>query len=459
MGLKITFHGAAETVTGSKTLLESGNNRILVDCGMFQGPSSLRKRNWDKPEFEPHNLSAIVLTHAHVDHTGHLPLMIKYGFKGPIYCTPATKALLELLLPDTAYLQEEQARHAKKHGYSKHKDPKPLFTQEDAEVALSQVEEIDVLSRSEIMSDVSVTPTKAGHILGSNSLLIEMDNRSVSFSGDIGRYDMVILPDPQPMALGDLVVCESTYGDRLHPESDPETELAEAVNLAVQRNGCLLIPSFAVGRTQTLLYFLAKLEREGKIASIPVRVDSPMALDATIIYRRFKYDFDEDAQKILEDGDPVLLTKEIKFCRTVAESKELNNLKGPHIIISASGMATGGRILHHLKRLLPRSETTVLLVGYQAYGTRGRSLQENAEFVKIHGQKIANNAHIKTISSLSAHGDRNELLKWLKSSDGNPHQIKINHGEPDTAKSFARTLEEEFSWTASMALDKETISL
>lgn len=449
--VRVSFHGAAGTVTGSKFLVEAEDKKILVDCGLFQGKKSNREMNWKTPTFEPSELSAIVLTHAHIDHSGYLPLVVKKGFSGPIYCTPPTKALLHLLLLDAAHIQEEDARFANKHGTSRHKPALPLFTEKDAKATLTLLKTMPMRDTTEIFPSISVSTVCAGHILGATSFNLDIYGKRITFSGDLGRYDVPILPDPEPLEFGDLLLCESTYGDREHALGDTKRELASIVKLASLKRGPLLIPSFAVGRTQTLLYLLAELEREGEIPVLPTFVDSPMAVDATQIYLDFRRDYDEEAAELIEKGERPLHTENLTFCSSRNDSKALNNLKGPRIIISASGMVTGGRIMHHMMRLLPEEETTVLFVGYQAEGTRGRIIESGAKDVKIYGQHVPIKAEICNLSGLSAHGDKNEMTRWLKSCGGNPGQVKIVHGEKDASRAFSEHLREEFSWDVSVA--------
>lgn len=454
---RLTFYGAAQTVTGSKFLLEAGSNKILVDCGLFQGKKQLRLRNWDRPRFESSALSAIVVTHAHIDHTGYLPLVVREGYSGPIYCTEATAELLELLLPDSAHLQEEEARYANKHKTSKHAPAKPLYDASDVQETLRLLRPIRRGEPTALSPDITVTAHCAGHILGASSLNLDVFGKRITFSGDIGRYGVPILPDPCGVDLGDVLLCESTYGNRLHAASDIETELAGIIRQAIERRGPIIIPAFAVGRTQNLLYYLADLERKGAIPGVPVYVDSPMAVNATAIYRKFRHDFDEEAAALLKIGETPLLTENTTFCRTVDESKRLNFLKGPRIIISASGMVTGGRVLHHMMHWLDDENATVLFVGYQAEGSRGRIIQSGAKEIKIFGRYVPVRAQIETISGLSAHGDQSELLRWLKSCKGSPSITKIVHGEPEASREFASTVSRELGWTASPAQYLETI--
>ena len=457
--VRLTFYGAAETVTGSKFLVEAGKRKVLVDGGLFQGKRELRQRNWSAPVFEPRDLDAIVLTHAHIDHTGYLPLLVKRGFRGPIYCTPPTRKLLHLLLIDSARLQEEEARYANKHKTSRHDPAEPLYNRRDAKLTLKQLKTFERDIDVELFSKISVKASCAGHILGSCSLALTLFDKMITFSGDIGQYDVPILPDPQGADLGDLVLCESTYGNRSHKKGNTKEELGAMIRQAAEKKGPIIIPAFAVGRTQLLLYYLAELEREGKIPELPVAVDSPMAVDATKIYRDYRHDFDADAGEIIAEGGTVLKTAKTGFCRSSRESKALNSLRGSRIIISASGMVTGGRILHHMKRWLPQDETTVIFVGYQAKGTRGDTIQSGEKTVKIFGEHVPIEAEIRTISGLSAHGDSRELIKWLKSCQGSPKLLKVIHGEADASYEFAGKIRDELSWEASVARYGETVEI
>lgn len=449
--VRLSFFGATNTVTGSKYLIEVDKYKILVDCGLFQGEKELRLRNWSEPEFNPSELSAVLLTHAHIDHTGYLPLIVKRGFKGPVYCTSATYDLLHLLLIDSAHLQEEQSLYCDTQGVSKHSPALPLYNEADARQALKQLVKIERDGNTQIAPKINLIARCAGHILGSVSLSVECYGRCICFSGDVGRYDMPILPDPSPIELGDVLLCESTYGNREHGASDIKEELAKVINCASDKNGAILIPSFAVGRTQTLLYYLSELEREGQIKTLPVYVDSPMAVSATEVYRKYRYDFDEDAKAHMAKGESTLTTEFTRFCRTIDESKYLNHLSGARIIISASGMMTGGRILHHLRNWLPRESTTIVFVGYQAQGTRGQIIQSGQDEVKIFGEQVSVRAHVETISGLSAHADKNELVRWLKSCGTSPHEVKVVHGEKDATAYFSDHIKTTLGWHSSVA--------
>lgn len=457
--VRVTFYGAAETVTGSKYLVEGAGRRLLVDCGIFQGPKELRLRNWEAPEFDASSIDAVLLTHAHIDHTGYLPLLVKYGFHGPIFCTPATDELVQMLLLDSARLQEEDAAYAKKEGTSKHEDPKPLYGEAEARAVFPLLRVIPRDQEAEIFPGVRLTPICAGHILGSASLTILLGERRLVFSGDIGRYDTPILPDPKPVEMGDLLVCESTYGDRDHPQNDILGEIEREVKGVVERGGPLIVPAFALGRTQSLLYYLAQLERANRIPALPVYVDSPMAVDVTRFYKTYDYDHDAETAALEEARISPLQTKKTVFCRTTQESKQLNSLKGPRIIISASGMATGGRILHHLRQWLPKENATVLFVGYQGAETRGAKIQRGDAEVKIFGEYVPVRALVHTISGLSAHADRGELVRWLKSSSGTPRVMKISHGEKEASESFAEYVKAQLGWNAAVAAQRETVEL
>ena len=457
--VRVTVCGAAETVTGSKYLIESGNSKLLVDCGMFQGLKDLRLRNWKKPPFDPASISAVVLTHAHIDHTGYLPVLVKLGFKGNVFCTDATKELLGLVLPDAAHLQEEEARFANKWKTSKHDPAEPLFAEADARNALKLVKTIDFDKWHEVIKGFKVFPTCAGHILGSASLAIEVEGRRINFSGDVGKYEMPILKDPDPIEFGDLLFCESTYGNRAHGNGDTLLDLEKVINEAYSRGGAILIPAFAVGRTQTLIYYLRELEEAKKIPLLPLYIDSPMAVDSTMIYRKHLEEFDPDTLAVLKRGGNPLLTRKTYFCDSREKSKQLNGLLGPRIIISAGGMVNGGRILHHMRNCLPKKDTTVVFVGYQAEGTRGQQIQSGSDEVKIFGEYVPIKAQVKTVSGLSAHADKVELVRWLKSSQGAPGTILITHGEKEAANSFNETVRSELGWKSSVAQDRETIEL
>ncbi|HEV2615606.1 MAG TPA: MBL fold metallo-hydrolase [Candidatus Acidoferrales bacterium] len=448
---KITFLGAVGTVTGSKYLVEAGGKRLLVDCGLFQGPKPLRQHNWDQLPVEPSTIDWIILTHAHIDHTGYLPRIVRDGFRGPIYANAATRELCELLLPDSAHLQEEDAQYATKKGYSSHKPALPLYTVADAQQALQRFQEIPRKDPFTISPQFTVKPTDAGHILGSSSLQITITENGKSgvvvFSGDVGRYNQPILNDPEPIAKADYILCESTYGDRDHPTASPYDAIAAIVNRVVKRGGAIVIPAFAVGRTQTLMYILRQLEERQQIPKLPTFVDSPMAINVTNLYVRHKEDHGLQFTREEQSGnrDP-LNTHEVHMTRAVEDSKNINKIKTPCIIISASGMCTGGRILHHLAQRLPDARNAIILAGYQGEGTLGRYLLEGGKLARIHGEQIPVRTEITEVSQFSAHGDRGELIRWLSGFTAPPKQLYLVHGDPPAAKAFGGTVQQQLHW-------------
>jgi metallo-beta-lactamase family protein len=445
----LQFLGGVGGVTGSKFLVTFGGEQILLDCGLFQGLKELRLRNWLPPPVEVEKLRGVVLTHAHIDHSGYLPRLVARGFRGPVYATPASCDLLKILLLDSAYLQEEEARYANKERYSKHKPALPLYTVQDAERALQLLSPIRVGDEVQLGGGMWLRFTRAGHILGAAAARVSYEagsrRQSLVDSGDLGRYNRPILKDPEPVARANWLMLESTYGDRIHPEN-PDDELARSINAMADEAGCLLIPSFAVGRMQELIYSIRKLEDEGKIPSLAVHVDSPMAINANEIYCDHSDEHDLD-MKLLTDKEGGLLRSHRFFVhRTQEESKVINNLDGPFILLTSSGMATGGRVLHHLRQRLPDPKTTVLFVGYQAEGTRGRALQQGAKDIKMFGQLVPVRAKIKTIDGFSAHADQSEILRWLKGFEQPPHKTYIIHGEPKAAAVLAETVRQRFKW-------------
>jgi metallo-beta-lactamase family protein len=451
---KITFLGAAGTVTGSKYLIEVGAKKLLVDCGLFQGPPELTQRNWNTLPLDVATIDWVLITHAHIDHTGYLPKLVKAGYKGPIYCDAATHELCQLLLLDSAHLQEEDAKYAAKKKYSSHANPLPLYTTPDAQAALNQIKEIPRSDSFTISPEFSVRTHDAGHILGSCWLELTITENGkqmlVVFSGDVGRYDQPILNDPTSPTRADFLLCETTYGDRDHPAGSVADALADAINRVAKRGGAVVIPSFAVGRTQTLMWYLRQLDEANRIPKIPVYVDSPMAINVTDIYQRHGEDHDLDFTKAEKEGnkDPLNL-REVKMTRTVDESKAINNVASC-VIISASGMATGGRILHHLVQRLPDAKNAVLLVGYQGEGTNGRALQEGSQFLRIHGQEVKVAAEIVTIDQLSAHAGRSELLRWLSGFTAAPKQTFLVHGEPVALESFHAAVTTRMNWSVTV---------
>src|SRR5208282_4600390 len=443
---KITFLGAAGTVTGSKYLIEAEGKRLLVDCGLFEGSKELKQRNWERLPIDPATIDWVLLTHAHIDHTGYLPRLVRDGFRGPIYSNAATHELCELLLPDSAHLQEEDAEYAAKKGYSAHKPPLPLYTVPESQTALEQFREIPSNDPFTISPQFSVRPHDVGHILGATWLELTITENGtqtlVVFSGDVGRYDQPILKDPEPPTRADFLLCESTYGDRDHPAGSVADELADVINSTAKRGGAVVIPAFAVDRTQLLLYYMRVLEEQQRIPHLPIYLDSPMAINITDIYVRHEADHDLKPQA---DPDP-LNTHEVHMTRTVEDSKKINDVVSPCIIISASGMITGGRIKHHLARRLPDSRSTVLLVGYQAEGSGGRALLDGAKFLRIHNEQVPVRARIVEIGQLSAHAGRSELLRWLSDFQAPPRRTFLVHGEPSGLNGLCDAIAQQFHW-------------
>jgi metallo-beta-lactamase family protein len=443
---KITFLGAAGTVTGSKYLLEAEGKRLLVDCGLFEGPKELKQRNWDRLPIDPATIDWVLLTHAHIDHTGYLPRLVRNGYRGPIYANAATHELCGVLLPDSAHLQEEDALYAAKKGYTSHKPPLPLYTVAEAQTTLTQFREIPSNDSFTISPQFSVLPHDAGHILGATWLELTITEGGkkmlVVFSGDVGRYDQPILKDPESPTRADFLLCEATYGDREHPTGSVTDELADVINRTAKRGGAVVIPAFAVDRTQLLMYYLRELLEQKRIPQLPVYVDSPMAISVTDMYARHHGDHDLRPQT---SADPLDL-KDVHLTRTVEDSKKINDVVSPCIIISASGMITGGRVLHHLAQRLPDSRSSVLLVGYQAEGTGGQALQNGAKFLKIHGQQVPVRAEIVDIGQLSAHAGKSELLRWLSGIQAPPKQTFMIHGEPSGLTSLRDAITELHHW-------------
>jgi metallo-beta-lactamase family protein len=457
----LQFLGAAGTVTGSKYRIRTPGGDLLLDCGLFQGLKALRLRNWDEPPFDAGRIGAVVLSHAHIDHSGYLPLLVRHGFSGPVFCTRGTESLLRVLLPDSARIQEEDAERANRRGYSKHHPALPLYTSEDALAALALLETRAYGQPFEVLPGTSAHLHRAGHILGSASVELELDGArptTLVFSGDLGRWQRPILRDPELVRRADVLLVESTYGDRQHT-GDASRELARVVNEAAERGGALVIPAFAVGRTQELIWTLRELEEAGRIPSLPLFVDSPMALAVTDLYCRHGEDHDVEMQARMDEKSCPLCCREYFVLRTREESKALNRLRGPLIILSASGMATAGRVLHHLHHRLPDARTTVLLPGYQAVGTRGRALQDGARFVRIHGQDVPVRATVETLDGFSAHADREEILRWLGGFEQPPAQTYAVHGEPAASAALVAAIHSRLGWNARAALDGEEIQL
>lgn len=443
MTASLTFLGAAGTVTGSKFLLDTGQARILLECGLFQGLKELRLKNWAPPPFDPATLGAVILSHAHIDHSGYLPRLARVGFRGPIYCTSGTAELLRIMLPDAAHLQEEEADYANRHGTSKHQPALPLFTVDDAGKALGLVKPVAVNTPVAVGPQVSARFVRSGHILGAAIMEVRVGDLKVVHSGDLGRYDVPIMPDPEPVAEADVLLVESTYGNRLHPKDDPSAMLVAAVQRAVEQKGWLLIPAFAVGRSQEILYTLRTLEEAGRIPALPVYLDSPMAIEATAIYA--KHPEEEDP------GTGPFIPRRFHLAKSVQDSKALNEVDGPVIVISGSGMATGGRVVHHLSHRLPDPRTTVLFVGYQGAGTRGRLLKDGAKAIKTFGEEVPVRAQVLVSDAYSAHADQGEILRWLGGFKRPPRMTYIVHGEPDAAQALRAKITKDLGWPATVA--------
>lgn len=440
--MRVEFWGAAGTVTGSRTIVETSGLRVLVDCGLFQGYKQLRLRNRARFPVPPSSIDAVVLTHAHLDHSGYLPALVRDGFRGPIHCTVGTGQLLGLLLTDSAYLAEEEAKFAARKGYSKHANPTPLYTVDDAERALERVVTHPMDTAVPLdgrRGAVTAEFVPAGHILGAAQVRIVAEGRTIHFSGDLGRPDDALMHPPRPLDPADLVVVESTYGDRAHSPTDPESELGPVIARVAARGGVVIIPAFAVGRAQALLLHLARLRRSGAIPAIPVFLNSPMAVNTTAIYRTHRHELRIDDREYDDMND--LAT----FVRTVDESKMLNLRGGPMVIISASGMLTGGRVLHHIVAYGDDPANAIILSGYQAAGTRGASLAAGNDHVRIFGDDVPIRAEVVQLASMSAHADADDIIDWLRTGVTASTRVAINHGEPSAADALRRRIADEFS--------------
>ncbi|EDP87138.1 metallo-beta-lactamase family protein [Burkholderia mallei ATCC 10399] len=451
--MKLTFLGATETVTGSKYLLEDAGTRVLIDCGLFQGTKKLRLRNWSPLPVPADSIDAVVLTHAHLDHSGYLPVLVREGFRGPIYCTHGTAALCEIMLIDSARLLEEEADFANRHGYSKHHPALPLYTTDDAKRTLERLAPRDFDAPSALAGDLHFRLLPAGHILGAASVVVCWRHTLLAFSGDLGRAHDPIMRAPVPPVHADYLVVESTYGDRLHDASDPQTELADVFAKTFARGGVVVMPCFTVGRAQEILYYIAQLKQTGRMPHVPVFLDSPMATSVTEIYRRRL----SDHRLTMSDADAI--GHAAVMVRTVEQSKAIADHHGPMVVIAGSGMATGGRVLHHLARYAPDSRNTVLLVGYQAAGTRGAALAAHEPTLKIHGEYVRVRAQVQMISSLSAHADYGEILGWLGAQSSAPARTFVTHGEPAAADALRRRIEETLHWRCDVPSYLESVEL
>jgi metallo-beta-lactamase family protein len=438
--MRITFLGATKTVTGSKFLLSFGNKKVLIDCGLFQGLKELRLRNWNKFPIDPHVIDSVVLTHAHIDHSGYLPLLVKNGFTGKIYCSGATKELCSVLLPDSGYLQEEEAKFANKYGYTKHKPAEPLYTKADAEKSLGQFRSLDFRKSYKLDEETHMSLIPAGHILGAAFVKFKYFNTSILFSGDLGRQHDPIMHTPAVIQSADYLVLESTYGDRLHKRVNPLDELSDIVNRTIARKGTVIIPAFAVGRAQHLLYMMYQLKQDNRIPNVPIYLDSPMATDATNIFRKHP-----DLHRL----SPELSNKVCEvatYINSKEESQALDLDATPKIIISASGMLEGGRVLHHIRVFAPDAKNTVVFAGYQAAGTRGADMIQGKKTIKAFGETVEINSEVCVLSNMSAHADYEEILEWLAHFNHHPRKVFITHGEPEAAQSLKAKIEEKYGW-------------
>lgn len=442
--LTLTSLGGAGTVTGSKHLLDAGGMRVLVDCGMFQGLKVLRERNWAPLPIDPSSIQALVLTHAHLDHSGYIPKLVRDGFSGPVYCTSATADLVDILLRDSANIAEKDAEYANRKGFSRHEPALPLYGMRDVERALKQLRTVAFDSDIAIDDDVTFRLRRAGHILGAATAEIRIAGRTVAFSGDLGRYDDVFMPDPEPIPAADYVVVESTYGDRRHPTSDPVEALGAVIERTVRRGGTVVIPAFAVGRTQVLLYHLWTLKQAGRIGAVPIFLDSPMAIDATDLLCKHMDDhrFPPD---VCRQSCSVAT-----YVRDVRDSMAITANPMPKVVIAGSGMATGGRVLHHIRRFAPDARNTILFAGYQAEGTRGAKLLAGERELKMFGEWIEVRAEIDNLPELSAHGDAAEIIRWLRGFKQAPRRTFIVHGEASAADALRMRIERELQWAASV---------
>jgi metallo-beta-lactamase family protein len=464
---KISFYGGVGTVTGSKYLLESNGKKILIDCGLFQGERELRERNWQDPPFDPSELDAVIITHAHIDHTGFLPRLVKLGFRGKVYTSRATADLMKILLTDSARLQSEEADYRNRHNLTTHAPALPLYDEHDARETFKLLNPVPNTGEAhEVADGITASFRVAGHIIGASLVLIEMQNarpngESVKFlfSGDLGHYDQPILSDPAAPPECDYLMCESTYGDRLHGEVTSSSRFAEIINEAYKRDAPILIPAFAVGRTQEILYMIRELEDNGTIPSMPVVVDSPMAAQATQVYNRFSEEHDEEYASILAKKIHPLKPDWMRTAATREESKQLNQMKGARIIISASGMMTGGRVLHHALRILPDENATVIFVGYQANGTLGRRVQNGEKEVRVLKQWIPVRCHVERVEGFSAHADWKAVLRWLDGLTNAPRAVFTTHGEPDAAEAMAKHIRDHFGWQVIVPQYQQTIEL
>jgi metallo-beta-lactamase family protein len=451
--MRLSFFGATQTVTGSRYLLTAETGRLLVDCGLFQGYKHLRSKNWARLPFDPATLHAVLLTHAHLDHSGYLPRLVQQGFRGTIYATRATIDLCRILLPDSGHLQEEQAEFANRHGFSKHSPALPLYTERDAEECLERFTAIRSAEAFEPLSGLRVQYSRAGHLPGAASIRIECGGKSVLFSGDLGRPADPLMRAPDPPPPADYVVIESTYGDRRHPVLDPQAELGDVIRRTCERRGIVVIPTFAVGRAQLLLLLIARLKAAKTIPDVPVYLDSPMAIDATELLAQHAAEHRLSAAEVAAVGRTATLV------HTAAESKALDSIREPAIILAASGMATGGRVVHHLKVFVTDARNTILFSGFQAGGTRGASLVAGSQQLRMHGETFPVRAEICQLQAASAHADGDEVIAWLRRSPTAPRHVFVTHGEASASDTLRQRLQSELGWAASVPEYRDDVQL
>lgn len=453
MSAKLTFLGTAGTVTGSKYLFNFEGQKILIDCGLFQGLKFLRQKNWSELSCPASEINAVLLTHAHIDHSGYIPRLIRQGFRGKIYATTATREVCGILLPDCGQLQEEEATYLNKHGRTKHRPALPLFSREDAEKSLDFFKTVPLNQSWTLGSHLSFEFRYAGHILGAASVLLRFGDQKIIFTGDVGRMKDPIFSPPAQLPQTDYLVTESTYGNKKHESASPMEFLEQTVRETYARRGVLVIPSFAVGRAQALMYYLWLLKKANRLPEIPMYLNSPMAIDFNRIFGQHRDWHRLSNSQCREIGDLFRLVK------TPEESKALNDSKGPMLIISASGMLTGGRVLHHLKAFAPYPENTILLAGFQAEGTRGRALIEGKKEIKIHGEFVPVRAQVKVLDNISSHADADEMIQWFQGSPLHPKKVFVTHGENTAAQEFSRRLTEKFKWSCLVPQLEETFNL
>ncbi|UVL01162.1 MBL fold metallo-hydrolase RNA specificity domain-containing protein [Pseudomonas sp. B21-048] len=451
--MQMTFLGAAGTVTGSKYLLEHRDQHVLIDCGLFQGYKQLRLHNWDPFQLPVRDLEAIVLTHAHLDHSGYLPVLVRNGYRGPVYATPATCELVKVLLRDSGRLQEEEAEFANRHGFSKHSPALPLYTEQDAERALKLLRPVQLHHRVDIVPGMSILLRGAGHILGAATVEVVADGVTLVFSGDLGRPNDPLMFAPETIEQADYLLVESTYGDRRHPDESPEDQLAEVITRTALRHGITLVPSFAVGRAQLLMYHLYRLQQKHAIPDLPIYLNSPMATDVTRLYQRFR----SEHRLSLEECEGMCHVT--RFVRSTRDSIDLDQRRTPAVIIAASGMATGGRVLHHLKALAPNPINTLLVPGFQAGGTRGAQIIAGAPSVRIHGKDVPIRAEVVPMQTLSAHADADEIMAWLRGFKQPPKHTYVVHGEPNASDVLRRRISLELGWSVSVPEYRDSVEL